>query len=378
MDDPEDSPRNTAASRRDFIAGQPGQPPADDPDGEAIPAASTDFLFQATRRIMACDFQVTLDAQLHPAGPETAMAALDIVEQLDAELSVYRESSQVSQLNQLAARQPVAVDPDLFELLEHCRELWEQTDGAFDITSTPLSRAWGFYRREGRMPSTGEVEDARAAVGSQWMKLERKELTVHFEQPQLEINLGSIGKGYALDRCAAWLAADVEDFIIHGGYSSILARGNRKTAGADQDGWQVAVRHPLKPRERLIELTLKDCAAGTSGSANQFFYHGGKRYSHVLDPRSGWPAEGVLSVTVLCRTAADADALATAFFVMGIEQARQYVKDHPEVRAVLICPGTRSGATDVHLVGLAPDSWKLLSQAVNLIDHGTASTASDF
>ena len=367
MDDPEDSPRNTAASRRDFIAGQIQQPPA---AGEAIPAADTDFLFQATRRIMACDFQVTLDAQLHSAGPESAMAALDIADQLEAELSVYRESSQVSQLNQLAARQTVTVDPSLFALLEHCRELWEQTEGAFDITSTPLSRAWGFYRREGRMPSTEEVEVARAAVGSQWLKLESKDLTVHFEHPQLEINLGSIGKGYALDRCAAWLAADVEDFIIHGGYSSILARGNRKGAGADQDGWQVAVRHPLKPQERLIELTLKDCAAGTSGSANQFFYPDGKRYPHVLDPRSGWPAEELLSVTVLSRSAADADALATAFFVMGIEQARQYVKDHPEIRAVLICPGTRSGATDVHLVGLAPGSWKLLSEAVNLVDHG--------
>ena len=344
---------------------------------EPILEGNTEFLFQATRRIMACDFQVTLDAEFHPAGPETAMAALDIVDQLEAELSVYRESSQVSQLNQQAAQGPMTVDSTLFQLLEQCLELWKQTDGAFDITSTPLSRAWGFYRREGRMPRSGEVEHARTSVGSQWIKLEKQNHTVHFDNPQLEINLGSIGKGYALDRCAAWLAADVGDFIIHGGYSSILARGNRQTTGTGQDGWQIAVRHPLKPRQRLIELTLKDCAAGTSGSANQFFYHDGKRYSHVLDPRTGWPAEEILSVTVLCPMAAEADALATAFFVMGIEQAAAHVAAHPHLGAVLICPGRRAGATDVHLVGLAAGSWKLLDDSVNLIDHGKASTDDD-
>jgi len=367
MDAPENSPRPATPSRRGFLTSQLPQKAA---EKEPILEGTAEFLFQATRRIMACDFQVTLDAEFHPTGPETAMAALDIVDQLEAELSVYRESSQVSQLNQLAAREPMSVDSPLFQLLEQCLELWKQTDGAFDITSTPLSRAWGFYRREGRMPSSEEVSHAQSSVGSQWMKLDKQNCTVHFENPRLEINLGSIGKGHALDRCAAWLAADVGDFIIHGGYSSILARGNRQTTGSGQEGWKIAVRHPLKPRQRLIELTLKDCAAGTSGSANQFFYHEGKRFSHVLDPRTGWPAEDLLSVTVLCPTAAEADALATAFFVMGIEQTTSYVADHPHVRAVLVCPGKRSGATDVHLVGLAPGSWELLSEAVTLVDHG--------
>jgi thiamine biosynthesis lipoprotein len=372
-----DSSANAVPSRRDFFAGRLQQPDPDGPPGKELSAVPADFLFQATRRAMGCDFQVTFDVHAHPTGPESAMAALDIVEQLEEKLSVYRDLSQVSQLNQSASSQPVAVDPCLFDLLEHCHQLWEQTDGAFDITSTPLSRAWGFYRREGKMPGAGEVENARASVGSEWLKLDRANQTVQFEKAAMEINLGSIGKGFALDRSAAWLAADVEDFIIHGGYSSILARGHRNGKAAEQEGWQIAVRHPLKPQQRLIELTLHDSAMGTSGSANQFFYHAGKRYSHLIDPRSGWPAEGVLSATVICASAADADALATAFFVMGVEQTRQYIDQHEGIQAVLVCPGRRDGSTDLHLVGLSPGSWKLLDDSVNLIDHGAASAAGD-
>jgi len=363
------SPGNDDPSRRDFIAGRLQQPTADTVEGADTELASVDYLFQATRRAMACDFQVSFDSRLYPEGPEAALAALDVVDQLEAELSVFRDSSQVSQLNRLAAEQPVTVDTMLCELLQHCLEIWKQTDGAFDITSTPLSRAWGFFRREGRMPSTREVEDARKAVGSQWLKVEHSNRTVRFEHPDLEINLGSIGKGFALDRCGACLAVDVGDFIIHGGYSSILAHGNRQLASEARNGWQIAVRHPLKPQQRLIELTLNDCAAGTSGSANQFFSHQGKRYSHLLDPRTGWPAEEMLSATVLSSSAADADALATAFFVMGVQRTVQFIKDNPQVRAVLVCSGERSGATDVHLVGLSDDSWKLLSDTVTLIDH---------
>lgn len=371
MDVPGDFSPDTVPSRRDFIAGSLQPRGTNELHEKELPQETAGFLFQATRRAMACDFQVTFDADAYPAGAETAMAALDIVEQLEEELSAYRESSQLSQLNRQAARQPVHVNSSLFELLEQCLQLWKQTDGAFDITATPLSRAWGFYRREGQLPTKAEVSKARAIVGSEWLELESVCQSVHFKREGLEIDLGSIGKGFALDRSSACLSADVDDFIIHGGYSSILARGHRDRTTTGQPGWQIAVRHPLKPQERLIELTLEDCAAGTSGSANQFFYHAGKRYSHVLDPRSGWPAEGVLSATVLCPTAADADALATAFFVMGIERTRQYIEKHEGIRAVLVCPGRRAGATDLHLVGLAPESWKLLGESINLIDHGS-------
>ncbi len=164
---------------------------------------------------------------------------------------------------------------------------------------------------------------------------------VHFDRPGIEFNLGSIGKGYALDRAAEVItAAGVTRFLLHGGNSSIVARGQ----------WQIGLRHPLKPQQPLGEIKLEDCALGTSGSGTQFFLHDGRRYGHILDPRSGRPAEGMLSVTVAATSGAEADALATAFYVLGVDDAIGYCRNHPGISAVLIAPAA-SSRIDVTLWG---------------------------
>ena len=165
---------------------------------------------------------------------------------------------------------------------------------------------------------------------------------LRFLQAGIEINLGSIGKGYALDRAGELLAeCGVDDYLLHGGNSSVLARGAHAELGAD-GGWSVGVRDPLHPARRLGQLRVRDRALATSGSGTQFFVHHGKRYGHMLDPRTGQPAEGVLSATVLAPTAAEADALSTAFYVMGPEQTAAYCDQHPEIAALMFCPGTRA------------------------------------
>jgi thiamine biosynthesis lipoprotein len=177
----------------------------------------------------------------------------------------------------------------------------------------------------------------------------------------MEINLGAIGKGFALDRCAEVLdARGVQDYLIHAGQSSILARGSR-SAGKGS-GWSVAVRHPLKPTVRLAELRLFDRALGTSGSGNQFFYFQGTRYGHVLDPRTGSSVEGILSATVLAPNAAQADALSTAFFVLGVDQVRQFCQNHPDISAILVCPGHRKGSLVIHVIQLKDDEWRSLGR----------------
>ena len=168
------------------------------------------------------------------------------------------------------------------------------------------------------------------------------------------MNLGSVGKGYALDRCAEVMAmGGVEAFMCHGGQSSILARGVRRAGDDKQDAvpWSVALRHPLRPERRLAELSLCDQALGTSGSGQQFFYHRGRRYGHVLDPRSGAPAEGVLSATVLAPSAAQADALATTFFVLGVDATSAYCEEHPELSVVFVLPGSRQSTVALETVG---------------------------
>lgn len=317
------------------------------------------FLIQISRRAMAADFQIYLNAGQHPRAEETALAALDLVEQLEEQMTVYREHSELSAINRRAAEQAVEVEPRLFELLSRAVEFSRATVGAFDITAGPLSKLWGFTRRQGRFPDPAEIEATMQAVGWQRLQLDPAARTIRFEQPGVQLNLGAIGKGFALDRCGELLAeAGVTDFVMHGGHSSVLACGSR--AGRDTPGWPIAVRHPLKPDVRLGELRLCNRALGTSGSGTQFFHHQGRRFGHVLDPRRGWPAEGTLSATVLAADAATADALSTAFYVLGFEAAKEFCQQHPGLAAIFVCPTSRAGGIEVRTIGLNADEFRTI------------------
>ena len=353
-------------NRRDFLTGRsalravesladrdaPDEPPL------AAKRRTPSYLLQISRRAMATDFQVYLDSRQHPQGAEAAMQALNLVEQLEDQMTVYREHSELMAINRRAPRDSVCVETELFGLLELALQLHDETGGAFDITSGPLSKVWGFYRRQGAFPDKEVLQQALSRVDSRAVELDRREQTIRFLRPDLEINLNAIGKGFALDRCGRSLReAGVENFLIHGGQSSVLAAGSRSAQDGEATGWTIAVKHPLRTNQRLGELRLVDCAVGTSGSGSQFFHHQGRRYGHVLDPRTGMPAEGVLSATVLAPTAALADALSTAFFVMGLEQVTEYCSRHPELSAVLVCPGQRSGSIVTHSIVMADGVW---------------------
>jgi thiamine biosynthesis lipoprotein len=151
------------------------------------------------------------------------------------------------------------------------------------------------------------------------------------------------------------VADGVADFLIHGGTSSILGRGSRAELNSNQSGWSVALKHPLRPEERLAEIWLRDRALGTSGAGNQFFFHRGQRYGHILDPRSGRPASGVISSTVIAPRAALADALSTAFYVGGLALAQSYCDAHPDIAALLITPATRAGEVELHRFNFAEE-----------------------
>jgi thiamine biosynthesis lipoprotein len=385
------------SSRREFLRGRPAAealleaaarslpaesvPAAEVKPGEAIPVSGGSlepaaagqnpvpahipqtYLVRVGRRAMACEFEVLLNAGQYADGIELAVAALDLVERLEDQLTSYRETSEVSQLNRTAAELEFTVEPRLFELLTLARQIHARTHGAYDITSGPLSKAWGFYRRAGRMPRDADLAAARRLVGSDKLQLDPRRRTVRFPIAGMEINLGSIGKGYALDRVAEQLeASGLSDFFLHGGRSSVLARGSRSLV--DEDGWWVGVCDPLRPARRLGELRLKNRGLATSGSGTQFFYHEGRRFGHILDPRSGRPAEGMLSATVVARTAAEADALATAFYVLGptaaLDYCRRHSDDHGGLAAVLLSPGEQSGSVEIATFGLTEQDWRLL------------------
>ena len=348
------SPRPT---RRDFLQGKA----AADALVEITSGAGADwglpqaepgsYLLKIARRAMACQFEFFFNAGQYAQANEAALAALDLVDRLEDQLSVFREHSEVSRLNRQAADEPVPVEPRLFALLEQAVTIHAATGGTYDVTAGPLSRVWGFMRRAGTIPDPQELDAARHCVGSQHLALDPNRRTLRFLQAGVEINLGSIGKGYALDRCAELLAElGVDDYLLHGGNSSVLARGARGGLAPDA-GWPIGVRNPLRPSCRVGQLRVKDRALATSGSGTQFFVREGRRFGHILDPRSGWPAEGVLSVTVLAPTAAEADALSTAFYVMGHQAAGDYCQSHPEIACVMLCPGARGEHRAAHVRG---------------------------
>lgn len=329
------------------------------PSAAARPPAGA-YLIEVSREAMACKFAVYLNAGQHEHAAEAAVAALDRVDALEDQLTVYREHSEVSRLNQTAAAAPVDVEAGLFGLLLRALEIHRETDGAFDITSGPLSKVWGFYRRAGSVPDDASLAEALSRVGGQSIELDAQRQTVHFTRPGGEINLGGIGKGYALDVVARQLAdAGVGDFLIHGGHSSVLARGSRiGPLAPESGGWIVGVKHPLRPEQRLAEVSLRNRALGTSGSAAQSFFHQGRRYGHILDPRTGRPADKLLSATVIAPSAADADALATAFYVLGVEPALTWCERHAEVSTILIAEGSRRGGVEIHHANLRDEDWR--------------------
>jgi FAD:protein FMN transferase len=291
-------------------------------------------LLRFARQAMATTFEAVLPFGT-PQAQEAAEAALNQIDQLEAQLTVYREESEVSRLNREASTGPVQVEERLFELLARAAQLSMQTEGAFDISVGALIKAWGFYRRRGQVPVPEERAEVMNHVGMQHVILDPEERTIAFGREGIEINLGSIGKGYALDRVAEHLQSRfaIRSALLHGGHSSVLAVG---TQPGSRRGWQVGLTHPAEPGRRLGIIYLRNRALATSAATFQHLVYNGKRLGHILDPRTGWPAEGTAMASVTAATAAEADALATAFYVLGVEKARQYCERHPHVGAVLL------------------------------------------
>ncbi|MDP6555887.1 MAG: FAD:protein FMN transferase [Pirellulaceae bacterium] len=367
------SPRKT--TRRDFLHGRsavhaisdliPNDTLADPTlKSIAAPDDRSTYLLHVGRTAMACEFQLFLNAGQHPGATETALEALDLVDTLEDQLTVYRDHSEVSQLNRTAAFEPVVAERGLFDLLQQSVRIYEETRGAFDITSGPLTRVWGFHQRDGRFPTNDTLRQAKQCVGSNWLELDSASSSVRFLRNGLEINLGAIGKGYALDRCADLLRSHgIDDYLIHGGRSSVLAADSRFDEAHADRGWSIALRHPLRHEQQLGELWLRDRACGTSSSGNQFFHFAGKRYGHIIDPRSGYPADDLLSATVLAPTATEADALATAFFVMGADAAQAYCRERSELACLLIRAGSQTGSIEIQTHGVSAGDWQPIEEA---------------
>lgn len=289
---------------------------------------------------MATRFELVLcgdnPVSLRAAGEE----ALDEIERLEAQLSLFKPASEIARVNARAAYQPVRVTPPVFQLLEHARRINDETRGAFDVTIAPLMRCWGFLGGSGHMPNPQELAAARECVGMRLVHLDAANYTVTFERPGVMIDLGAIGKGYAIDRAVELLRdAGVENALIHGGTSTVYGMGHPP----DSAYWKVEIPSPqtmqsrtdiplaLNPTQEPLSgqappqpvrppfatVSLLDSSLSVSAVWGKFFKTGGQSFGHIIDPRSGQPADRAILSAVVLPSATETDALSTALLTVG-------------------------------------------------------------
>ncbi len=261
------------------------------------------------------------------------------VDRLDAQMSNYKPESELSAINREAARHPVLVEPKLFRLIQDSVQYSRETDGAFDITVGPLMKHWGFFRGQGRLPSQAEITEVLKRIGYQHLKLDIAARTIRFDESGIELDLGGIAKGYAVDQAVEILRSnDIASALVSSGTSSIYALG----APPGERGWHVTVRDPFhaaKPADRLL---LRNYSLSTSGCYEKFFEIAGKTYCHIMNPRTGWPVKNMLSTTVLAPTTTESDAL-SKLFVLGVEGSRQVLATQPDLTAIFYQPEASPG-----------------------------------
>lgn len=328
-----------------------------------IEAETTDLL-RVRRSAMATFFDVRLGART-PGGFELASEALDLIADLEGQLTVYRDDSELSRINATAHLGPVEAEEGLFGLLQTAEEIHALTAGAFDATSGALSVAWGFFKGPKRVPDRETLEDARARTGQALVTLDPEKKTVFFKRAGVTINLGGIGKGYAIDRAVDLIRrrSSPTSALIHGGQSSLYALGG--PPGDFGGGWEVALRNPFDPERPLGRIRLRDRGLGTSGAAFQSFEAEGRRYGHILDPRTGEPspASASASVTVLAPSATWADALSTAFYLLGPVESAEILKRLPQVSAIFVEAGPSIRGFNLSELDFEPDPRRFATRS---------------
>ncbi len=273
---------------------------------------------------MATTFEIFI---LHEDGhyaQQAAQAAFDKLDQLEQDLSRYIENSDISRINNLSAGQSAKVGLDTFECLQISRRINSETNGAFDITVGSLMSCWLNPDKSLRVPSKEELNLARQRTGMDLLKLDEYQYTVELLRDKVQIDLGGIGKGYAVDKMAELLGEwSIDVALIHGGYSTALGIGSLQ----GKQGWPVTLSNPHNLNQTLAGLCLQNQALSGSGL---------QKGRHIIDPRRHEPVKGISAAWACACDAATADALSTAFMVMSPDEVNQYCSRHPDVLAMIV------------------------------------------
>ncbi len=295
---------------------------------------SSGGIYKDTRVIMGT--YITITAAGKDLTEEQAMRAIDAgfaeVTRVDELMSTYKPQSQLSEVNREAGIKPVKVDPEVIEDTEQALATAKATDGAFDPTIGPLVRAWKIGSPDARIPSQAEIDKANKLVDYMQVEVDKNNGTIFLKKKGMSLDLGGVAKGYATDRAvAAMKKAGVNSGIV-------ACAGDIEAFGTRPDGkpWGVGIQHPREKDAILARVDLRDAAISTSGDYERYFIKDGKRYHHILDARTGYPAQGLVSVTVIARKSWLADSMATGLFVLGPEKAEALASQRHDIEVLMV------------------------------------------
>lgn len=288
--------------------------------------------YMRTLKLMGCRFEITVVASNQQEGDQYIDLAVNEIIRIEKLISSWDPQSQTSEINRQAGERPVSADPELYQLIERSLQISRLTAGAFDISFASMDKIWKFDGSMHEMPTEEAVRQAVSRVGFKHIVLAPETGTVFLELPGMKIGFGAIGKGYAADKA--------KDLLLKQGVRAgmINASGDLNCWGNQADGspWLVGITNPLNKDKVFSWFPIKNSAVVTSGDYEKFVMLNGKRYAHIIDPRTGYPSHGLSSATIFAPRAELADALATSVFVMGIDTGIDFVNQLDGIECILV------------------------------------------
>ena len=282
--------------------------------------------------LMGSDFEITVVENNISNANYFIDLAIKEISRIESLISSWDKNSQTSLINNSAGIRPVQVDKELFELISRSIKISALTQGAFDISYAPMDKLWYFDKEMEKLPTAQQIAQSVSKVGYENIIINEKKRTVFLNKKGMKIGFGAIGKGYAADKAKDILIQnDVKSGIINA--SGDLTAWGQKPSG---DDWMVAVVNPLNKNKVFSWLPIKNSSIVTSGNYEKFITVDGKSYSHIIDPRTGYPSEGILSVTIISQNAELADALATSVFVLGTDIGIDMINQLKNVECIII------------------------------------------
>ncbi|MFC4210417.1 FAD:protein FMN transferase [Pedobacter lithocola] len=308
--------------------------------------SNSQVLRKRTTLLMGGRFDITLVAESKELAEQNIDSVIAEISRIENLISDWKSDSQISKVNQNAGIVPVKVDKEVFELTKRAIELSKVTDGAFDISFAAMDKIWKFDGSMTQMPSAEIIKKSVALVGFQNVVLNQDSSTIFLKYKGMKIGFGALGEGYATDRCRKMmLTKGIKSGIVN-------ASGDMSTWGKQPNGkkWLVGITNPINEDKILATISLENAAIVTSGNYRKFVEFNGKRYAHIINPKTGYPASGLISVTVVGPSAEIANGLSTSTMVLGKDEGMKFLEKYPNYSYVLVTDGNEVIHSDDWLV----------------------------